>query len=50
LRGKPAQVELGILRLRATDSALKEHFVDALKNAASLGGVRPAGSSRGTII
>jgi len=32
LRGKPALVELGILRLHGSDSSLREHFVGALKS------------------
>ena len=38
LRGKAAVVELGILRLRNTDSALREHFVDTLRGAAQAAG------------
>ena len=38
LRGKAAVVELGILRLRDTDSALREHFVEALRGAARTAG------------
>jgi DNA-binding transcriptional LysR family regulator len=34
VRGKPALVELGLLRLRGTDSALRERFADALASAA----------------
>jgi DNA-binding transcriptional LysR family regulator len=34
LRGKPARVELGILRLRSADNASREHFVAALRSAA----------------
>ena len=42
LRGNPALVELGILRLRAPESALKEHFVAALKSAAGPAGTLPS--------
>jgi len=38
LRGKAAVVELGILRLRNTDSALREHFVETLRGAAQAAG------------
>ncbi|MEJ1966838.1 MAG: LysR substrate-binding domain-containing protein [Gammaproteobacteria bacterium] len=34
LRGKPALIELGILRLRNSESPLRENFVTALKGAA----------------
>jgi hypothetical protein len=34
LRGKAALVELGVLRVRNTDNALREHFVDALRSTA----------------
>jgi DNA-binding transcriptional LysR family regulator len=34
LRGKPALVELGVLRLRNTENPSREHFVKVLKNAA----------------
>lgn len=34
LRGKPARIELGILRVRNVDSPLREHFVRALRDAA----------------
>lgn len=34
LRRKPAPVELGILRLRNSDSPPREHFIDALRSAA----------------
>ena len=37
LRGKAALVELGILRLRNADSALRERFADALRSAAAFG-------------
>lgn len=33
LRGKPAFVEVGILRLRHADSRLRGHFIDALRSA-----------------
>jgi hypothetical protein len=34
LRGKPALVEIGILRLRNVDSPLRENFVAALNSVA----------------
>jgi len=34
LRGKPALIEIGILRLRGADSPLRENFVAALNGAA----------------
>ena len=37
LRGKAAVVELGILRVRTADSALREHFVDALNRGFTTG-------------
>jgi DNA-binding transcriptional LysR family regulator len=43
LRGKAALVELGILRLSTTDSALKDHFIEALRSAAGAASTRPAG-------
>jgi DNA-binding transcriptional LysR family regulator len=36
LRGKPAFIELGILRLRNSDTPLRERFVEALRNPARL--------------
>lgn len=36
LRGRPAQIELGVLRLRDTDSSLGQHFIKALHQAARL--------------
>src|SRR5882757_2738909 len=38
LRGKAAVVELGILRVRTADSAVREHFVEALKSTARAAG------------
>ena len=38
LRGKPALVELGILRLRSSDSLLRERFADVLRGVAREGG------------
>jgi DNA-binding transcriptional LysR family regulator len=38
LRGKAAVVELGILRLRNTESALREHFVETLRSAVQAAG------------
>ena len=35
LRGKPALIELGILRLRESQSALRDRFIDALRIAAT---------------
>ena len=35
LRGRPALIELGILRLRESTNAMGTHFVDALKAAAA---------------
>lgn len=34
LRGKAARVEIGVLQLRDTNTALKEHFIAALRRAA----------------
>jgi hypothetical protein len=34
LRGKAALVELGVLRVRNTNNALREHFVAALRSTA----------------
>ena len=34
LTGQPAHIELGILRLRGVEAPLREHFVDALREAA----------------
>jgi DNA-binding transcriptional LysR family regulator len=38
LRGKAAFIELGILRLRNSDTSLRERFVEALRRPARLGG------------
>jgi DNA-binding transcriptional LysR family regulator len=35
LRGRPALIELGILRMRDADSSMSQHFVTALNQAAS---------------
>lgn len=34
LRGRPARIELGILRVRGASGLLKDHFVEALRGAA----------------
>jgi DNA-binding transcriptional LysR family regulator len=38
LRGKAALIELGILRLRNSDTPLRERFVEALRNPARAAG------------
>jgi hypothetical protein len=35
LRGKPALIELGILRLRQSEGPLREHFIGPLRMAAT---------------
>jgi len=40
LRGKAAIVEVGVLRLRSADSALRKHFVEALREAARAASTR----------